>query len=715
MVGTSTGASLLEPLNNSLQPPAWRLTMSAQPNGYLPTLASRHGFTPGAAEAGLPALEPAALRIARINEQLAELQELLEVTMQHMDSQQAEAAGALQQLRARVLETLCPQRLLQAQRLRKLAQRLARLERNVGREQAECVKVMEAVLATVERNGAVAEAVCHSLGARRKPQQGFSNAWAGSETFKPGALPTAVPRMLERLEESPAPLTRPAALGRDVEEAMRAMQAMLASLEETDSMGPFPGLDERTCEPEPDTRSEGLKAPHVTTVSGTRLPGQALGGAHGPGDATSSEGAPASELLEHPGPRRQDGEGAPAEQVQVRAPAEQIEVRTPADVPEVRAPAEQIEVRLLHRQLGKLDNSTPADVPEVRAPAEQIEVRRASSDSEDSSGASSEQVVVRRVTSSDAAGPAKSPHSSGKLLTQLQKKLNREHPLCIPCDKLVGTGSDLCHWSPLSAALGGTSSGSWWSALDKLASEDPGCNAAVGCLVGLALGDAAGAPLEFCAVDCQEPGSDPKRPVLAAELREGQLDYQNVRNKFDLKQGQWTDDASMALCLADSLLTRGVYDGGDVRVRWHMWWFHGYCNAFRYDTERRKGQTSVGLGSNVAKSLGEVERALATISLHLNNAGGTRSQLKHHTKTSMTPLLARFDGRLPAGTSHASVVPPVYQSEANDAGNGALAKHQKPHVTWPCKRQTEGESVRTTYTSPPFFKAIAGFSKLNKK
>ena len=36
---------------------------------------------------------------------------------------------------------------------------------------------------------------------------------------------------------------------------------------------------------------------------------------------------------------------------------------------------------------------------------------------------------------------------------------------------------------------------------------------------------------------CQEPGSDPKRPVLAAELREGQLDYQNVRNKFDLKQG----------------------------------------------------------------------------------------------------------------------------------------------------------------------------------
>ena len=36
--------------------------------------------------------------------------------------------------------------------------------------------------------------------------------------------------------------------------------------------------------------------------------------------------------------------------------------------------------------------------------------------------------------------------------------------------------------------------------------------------------------------------------------------------------------------------------------------FHGYCNAFRYDVERRKGQSSVGLGSNVAKSFVEIER-----------------------------------------------------------------------------------------------------------
>ena len=35
--------------------------------------------------------------------------------------------------------------------------------------------------------------------------------------------------------------------------------------------------------------------------------------------------------------------------------------------------------------------------------------------------------------------------------------------------------------------------------------------------------------------------------------------------------------------------------------------------------------------------------------------------------------LAQKEGRLPKGVSHATVVPPVHQSESNDAGNGAPA------------------------------------------
>merc|ERR1712224_570365 len=73
----------------------------------------------------------------------------------------------------------------------------------------------------------------------------------------------------------------------------------------------------------------------------------------------------------------------------------------------------------------------------------------------------------------------------------------------------------------------------------------------------------------------------------------------NPRNEFKVCPGQWTDDSSMGLCLADTLLSRGNYSGSDVRIRYHNWWFRGYNNAFGNDS--RIG--SVGLGGNVEQSL----------------------------------------------------------------------------------------------------------------
>lgn len=66
---------------------------------------------------------------------------------------------------------------------------------------------------------------------------------------------------------------------------------------------------------------------------------------------------------------------------------------------------------------------------------------------------------------------------------------------------------------------------------------------AAGALVGMAVGDAIGAPLEFL-------------PFIPAGLR-GCLDRDTgcplpdalVANPFKLKPGQWTDDAAMGLCL----------------------------------------------------------------------------------------------------------------------------------------------------------------------
>jgi ADP-ribosyl-[dinitrogen reductase] hydrolase len=79
---------------------------------------------------------------------------------------------------------------------------------------------------------------------------------------------------------------------------------------------------------------------------------------------------------------------------------------------------------------------------------------------------------------------------------------------------------------------------------------------AMGCFVGLVVGDALGAPFEF-----RPRGSFP--PVT--DMQEG--------GSFHLKRGEWTDDTSMALCLAESLLSCGGFDPRDLMDRFMAWAF----------------------------------------------------------------------------------------------------------------------------------------------
>eukprot|EP00664_Eupelagonemidae_sp_cell27_P009108 gene9109-6664_t len=96
----------------------------------------------------------------------------------------------------------------------------------------------------------------------------------------------------------------------------------------------------------------------------------------------------------------------------------------------------------------------------------------------------------------------------------------------------------------------------------------------------MALGDAIGAPLEFMpAVD--EPGAGAAAFDLAARAYTGA-----PRNMFGVKPGQWTDDASMGLCIADSLIAHGRFDGSDVNARLWCWNHRGYNNAFGHDAAR---------------------------------------------------------------------------------------------------------------------------------
>ena len=83
-----------------------------------------------------------------------------------------------------------------------------------------------------------------------------------------------------------------------------------------------------------------------------------------------------------------------------------------------------------------------------------------------------------------------------------------------------------------------------------------------GCLLGLAAGDALGTTLEF-----KPPGT--LQPI----------DDMIGGGPFDLQSGQWTDDTSMALCLAVSLIEKGGFDPSDQMQRYVRWRDEGYLSS----------------------------------------------------------------------------------------------------------------------------------------
>ena len=83
-----------------------------------------------------------------------------------------------------------------------------------------------------------------------------------------------------------------------------------------------------------------------------------------------------------------------------------------------------------------------------------------------------------------------------------------------------------------------------------------------GALLGLACGDAVGTTLEF-----QPRGSfAPLTDMVGG-------------GPFSLKAGQWTDDTSMALCLAESLITKRACDPQDQMARYANWYQWGYWSS----------------------------------------------------------------------------------------------------------------------------------------
>ena len=83
-----------------------------------------------------------------------------------------------------------------------------------------------------------------------------------------------------------------------------------------------------------------------------------------------------------------------------------------------------------------------------------------------------------------------------------------------------------------------------------------------GALVGLATGDAVGTTVEFSPRGTFEPVTD----MVGG-------------GPFRLEPGEWTDDTSMALCLATSLVECNGFDAGDQMRRYTNWYRNGYLSS----------------------------------------------------------------------------------------------------------------------------------------
>ena len=153
-----------------------------------------------------------------------------------------------------------------------------------------------------------------------------------------------------------------------------------------------------------------------------------------------------------------------------------------------------------------------------------------------------------------------------------------------------------------------------------------------GSFIGLAIGDALGAPVEFC-----RRGTFPE----VTEYRSG--------GKFDLPAGAWTDDAAMSLCLAESLINQEGFDAQNLLEQFSKWLEFG---------ENTSTGISVGVGQNTLRTLGEFRRNGTLTAQKFGSKNDGNGSLMRVTATALyanTSLEnARALASLQSQTTHAS-------------------------------------------------------------
>lgn len=144
-----------------------------------------------------------------------------------------------------------------------------------------------------------------------------------------------------------------------------------------------------------------------------------------------------------------------------------------------------------------------------------------------------------------------------------------------------------------------------------------------GSLLGLAIGDAVGTTLEFKVKDSYEHIKD----MVGG-------------GPFNLEVGEWTDDTSMALCLADSLIEMERHHPCDQLERYIKWRDEGYNSVNGYcfdigmtvdyalDEYIKTGEDYPGSRNPKSAGNGGIMRLAPTVIFHSTSKGFKRNYMK---------------------------------------------------------------------------------------
>lgn len=153
-----------------------------------------------------------------------------------------------------------------------------------------------------------------------------------------------------------------------------------------------------------------------------------------------------------------------------------------------------------------------------------------------------------------------------------------------------------------------------------------------GALMGLAVGDALGAPVETLSAGTFMP---------VTGFRAG--------GYFRLPAGAWTDDTAMALCLADSLAATDRFDATDL--------LHRFCRWAEFAENTSTG-VCIGAGKNTLRALGNFRRTGRLNAPHFGRHGDGNGALMRLAPVAIRfrdePDLAIAVAELQSRTTHAS-------------------------------------------------------------